>query len=328
MKPKVVLLATGGTIASRYDPALGRTVASQRAEDLLEALPQVGEVAEIEIENFATIPSFDMSVQFAYRLARRVNEVLSRADVAGLVVTHGTDTMEETSYLADLLLASEKPAVFTGAQRAHDDPQSDGPFNLLNAVRVAAAPTARGLGAVICFNGTIHAARDVTKLHASAVETFQSLEHGALGEVDGDKVIIHRRPTLRRQFRVDRLEERVELIRLTLGIDLTAMESAVDRDVAGIVIEAFGRGNAPTRLSELVRRASDLGIPVLITSRCAAGRVQPIYGGGGGGRDLADAGGIFVGDLKGPKARLLLMVLLSSAETKARIAEMMAALAP
>ena len=328
MKPRVVLLATGGTIASRYDPALGRTVASQRAEDLLEMLPQVGSVAQIEVDNFATIPSFDMSVQFAFGLSRRINEVLARSDVAGVVVTHGTDTMEETSYLADLLLASDKPAVFTGAQRAHDDPQSDGPPNLLNALRVAASTDARGLGAVIGFNGAIHAARDVTKLHASAVETFQSYEHGALGEVDGDKVIIHRRPALRRQFRVERLEDRVELIRLMLGIDLTVMEAAIGRGVAGLVVETFGRGNGPTRLGELVRLATRKGIPVLITSRCPAGRVQPIYGGGGGGRDLADAGGIFAGDLKGPKARLLLMVLLSSVETKESIAETVAALAP
>jgi L-asparaginase len=328
VKPKVVLLATGGTIASRYDPALGRTVASQRAEDLLEMLPQVGNVAQIEVENFATIPSFDMSVQFAFGLSRRINEMLARSDVAGVVVTHGTDTMEETSYLADLLLASDKPAVFTGAQRAHDDPQSDGPPNLLNALRVAASMDARGLGAVIGFNGAIHAARDATKLHASAVETFQSYEHGALGEVDRDKVIIHRRPALRREFRVERLEDRVELIRLMLGIDLAAMEAAIERGVAGLVVEAFGRGNGPTRLGELVRLATRKGIPVLITSRCPAGRVQPIYGGGGGGRDLADAGGIFAGDLKGPKARLLLMVLLSSVETKASIAETVAALAP
>src|SRR6185295_18877927 len=203
----------GGTIASRYDPALGRTVASQRAEDLLETLPQVGGVAQIEVENFATIPSFDMSMQFAFGLTRRINEVLARTDIAGVVVTHGTDTMEETSYLTDLLLQSEKPAVFTGAQRAHDDPQSDGPYNLLNSVRLAASPLAHGLGAVVCFNGAFHAARDVTKVHASAVEAFQSYEHGALGEVDRDKVVVHRRPVLRRSFQIDQLEQRVELFR-------------------------------------------------------------------------------------------------------------------
>jgi L-asparaginase len=328
MKPKVVLLATGGTIASRYDPRLGRTVASQRAEDLLEMLPQAADVAELEIDNVATIPSFDMSVQFAFGLAQRVNDVLARQEVAGVVVTHGTDTMEETSYLADLVSRSEKPAVFTGAQRAHDDPHPDGPPNLLNALRVAASPLARGQGAMVCFNGTIHAARDVTKVHASALETFQSYERGALGEVDGAKVVIHRRPMLRRSFAIDRLEDRVELFRLSLGVDLRALEAAIERGLAGLVIEAFGRGNGPTALTPLVRRAVREGIAVLVTSRCAVGRVEPIYGGGGGGRDLADAGAIFAGDLKGPKARLLLMVLLSDAETRERIAELVAAIAP
>jgi len=328
MKPKIALLATGGTIASRYDPKLGSTVASQRADDLLRMLPQVADFAETEVHDIATIPSYEMSVQFAFDLAKRIREVLGRPEVAGVVVTHGTDTMEETCYLADLLLDTDKPAVFTGAQRAHDDPQSDGPLNLLNALRVAASPSTRGLGAMICFNGTIHAARDVTKVHASAVETFQSYEHGALGEVDGAKVIIHRRPVLRQSFKVDRLEERVEIFRLTLGIDLRGLEAAIERSVAGLVIEGFGRGNGPSRLAELVRLATRKNVPVLITSRCPVGRVQPVYGGGGGGRDLADAGGIFVGDLKGPKARLLLMVLLSSAKTRARIAETVAVLAP
>lgn len=328
MKPRIVLLATGGTIASRYDPKLGSTVASQRADELLGMLPQVADFAEIEVHDIATIPSYEMDLQFAFDLARRVREVLGRPEVAGVVVTHGTDTMEETCYLADLLLDSDKPAVFTGAQRAHDDPQSDGPLNLLNALRVAASPSARGLGAMICFNAMIHAARDVTKVHASAVETFQSYEHGVLGEVDGVKVIIHRRPVLRQSFKVDRLEERVDLFRLALGIDLRGLEAAIERGVAGLVIEGFGRGNGPSRLAELVRLATRKNIPVLITSRCPAGRVQPVYGGGGGGRDLADAGGIFAGDLKGPKARLLLMVLLSGTESGMRIAETVAALAP
>jgi L-asparaginase len=327
-RPKVVILATGGTIASRYDPALGRTVASQRAEDLLRMLPKAAEVAELELDNFATIPSFDMSVRFAFDMAMRANALLARPDVSGVVVTHGTDTMEETSYLTDLLLASDKPLVFTGAQRAHDDPQSDGPPNLLDALRAAASPAAQGLGAMVCFNGALHAARDVTKVHASAVETFQSYDHGALGSIDGDCVVIHRRPALRRSFRVDRLEERVELFRLSLGVDLRGLESAIERRPAGLVIEGFGRGNGPTGLTPLVRRATASGIVVLITSRCPMGRVEPIYGGGGGGRDLADAGGIFSGDLKGPKARLLLMVLLASPETKTGIAQTIAALAP
>ena len=122
MTPKVVLISTGGTIASRYDPALGRTVASARGEDLLAQAPELADIAGLEIDDFATISSFNMSVADAHRLARRINRQLARPEVAGVVVTHGTDTMEESCYLADLLLQSEKPAVFTGAQRAHDDP--------------------------------------------------------------------------------------------------------------------------------------------------------------------------------------------------------------
>src|SRR3954463_5114881 len=227
MKPNIVLLATGGTIASRHDAKLGSTVASQRAEDLLKMLPQAADFAELQVHDLATIPSYEMDLAFAFNLAKRIRDAISKPEVSGVVVTHGTDTMEETCYLADLLLDSEKPAVFTGAQRAHDDPQSDGPRNLLNALRFAASPSARGLGAMICFNGTLHAARDVTKVHASAVETFQSYEHGALGEIDGDKVLIHRRPVLRRSFQVAKMEDRVEIVRLALGSDLSALETMI-----------------------------------------------------------------------------------------------------
>jgi L-asparaginase len=327
MSAKVVLIGTGGTIASRYDAQLGRTVASQRGEDLLAQVPQLTEIAALEVDDFATVPSFDLRAELAFRLAGRINQQLARAEVAGVVVTHGTDTMEESCYLADLLLQSDKPAVFAGAQRAHDDPNPDGPGNLLGAVRTAAAPVARGLGAVICFADQIHAARDVTKVSASALATFQSYDKGALGEIDAGRVVIHRRPVRRRTFTVDRLETRVPLIRLYLGFDVALVEAALERGASGLVIEAFGRGNGPAALVPIVREAVAAGVPVVVTSRCPTGRVEPIYG-KGGGKDLADAGAVFAGDLKGAKARLLLMVLLAASDTRNRIAEMFAELAP
>jgi L-asparaginase len=327
MRPKVVLVGTGGTIASRFDPRLGRTVASQRGEDLLAQVPQLAEIAEIEVDDFATVPSFDMTADFAFELARRVNRQLARADVAGVVVTHGTDTMEESCYLADLLLGSDKPAVFTGAQRAHDDPNPDGPGNIIGAARTAAAADARGLGAVICFADQIHGARDVTKVSASALATFQSYDRGALGVVDAGRVVIHRRPARRRTFEVERLETRVPLVRLYLGFDVALVEAALERGAAGLVIEAFGRGNGPAALVPVVRSAVAAGVVVVITSRCPTGRVEPIYG-KGGGKDLADAGAIFAGDLKGPKARLLLMVLLGAPDFRGRVAEIFAEVAP
>jgi L-asparaginase len=327
MRAKVVLIGTGGTIASRFDPKLGRTVASASGRDLLAQVPALSEIAEIEVDDFATISSFNMTAADSHRLAQRINEQLARDEIAGAVITHGTDTMEESCFLADLLLASDKPAVFTGAQRAHDAPNPDGPGNILAAVRTAAAPEAKGLGALICFADQIHAGRDVTKLSASALATFRSYEQGALGEVDACHVVIHRRPARRRTFEIRKLEDHVPLVRLFLGFDPWLVEAALARGAKGLVLEAFGRGNAPAVLVPVIRRATHAGIPVVITSRCPTGRVEPVYG-NGGGKDLVDAGAIFVGDLKGPKARLLLMVLLSSPETRARIAEIFRELAP
>jgi L-asparaginase len=328
MAAKVLLISTGGTIASRFDPKSGRTVASARGEDLLAQVPELAKFCELEIDDFATVSSFDMSVGLAFRLAERINAQLARPEVAGVVVTHGTDTMEESCYLADLLLQSDKPAVFTGAQRAHDDPLPDGPKNLLSAARSAAAPEAAGLGAVICFADQIHAGRDVTKVSASALAAFHSYDKGALGEVDGARVIIHRRPARRRTFRLDRTPDlQVPLIRLTLGFDVRVVEMTLDLGLDGLVIEAFGRGNGPAALVPVIERAVASGLPVVITSRCPSGRVEPIYG-KGGGKDLLDAGAIFAGDLKGPKARLLLMVLLSVPDTRGRVREIFAELAP
>ena len=325
---KVVLISTGGTIASRFDPASGRTLASQRGADVLAQVPQLAGIGELEIDDFGTVSSFDISIGFAFALAQRIGQQLARQEVAGVVVTHGTDTMEESCYLADLLLGADKPVVFTGAQRPHDDPLPDGPGNLLGAVRTALSPAAAGLGAVICFADQIHAARDVTKLSTSALATFQSPGKGPLGEVDGASVILHRRPASRRSFPLAQMPElRVPLFRLCIGFDVQLLELALDLGLDGLVIEAFGRGNGPAALLPAVARALGTGVPVVITSRCPTGRVAPIYG-KGGGKDLADAGAIFAGDLKGPKARLLLMVLLAAPDTKARVAEIFAEMAP
>jgi L-asparaginase len=217
--------------------------------------------------------------------------------------------MEESSYLADLVVGSDKPVVFTGAQRHADEPDSDGPRNLAQAITVAAAPEARGLGAMVVFEGELHAARDAAKLHASRVGTFWSGEHGKLGEIDGERVVVQRRPTLRRTFAVNRIEPRIDLVRLAMGSDGRFIRCAVETGARGIVLEAFGRGNANHEVVAAIRDAVAQGLPVLVTSRCAQGRVKPVYG-DGGGKDVAAAGAIFAGDLSGLKARVLLSVLL------------------
>jgi L-asparaginase len=218
--------------------------------------------------------------------------------------------MEETAFLADLLVDSDKPLVFTGSQRAADEPDSDGPRNLVSAVRVAASEQARGLGALVVFDNEIHLARDVTKSHTSRLAAFESPEFGKAGIVDGPQVIVHRRRNARSLFKTERVEQRIDLIKLAMGANNRLIDCAVESGARGIVIEAFGRGNVTPKVLEAVRRAIERNVVVVVVSRCGRGRVEPVYG-GSGGATLARAGALFAGDLSGVKARILLGVLLA-----------------
>jgi L-asparaginase len=313
--PKVVVLGTGGTIASRVDPKTGHAVAAATGAELVETMRARGHAVpagvEVVVEQFCNVNSFRFDLEIAFGIARRAAELLAEPEISGVVVTQGTDTMEESAYMADLVVGSEKPVIFTGAQRHAEEADSDGPRNLAQSIRVAAAPAARGLGAMIVFEGELHAARDAAKLHASRVGTFWSGEHGKLGEVDGERVVVQRRPILRRSFAVERIEPRIDLVRLVMGSDARFIRCAVQTGARGLVLEAFGRGNANHVVNEAIREAVSQGIPVVVTSRCPQGRVLPVYG-DGGGKDVAAAGAIFAGDLSGLKARVLLSVLLGS----------------
>ncbi len=316
--PKVVVVSTGGTIASRPDQAADALVSVASGEELIAALGTLAPDLPLSTEAFCNIGSFAMDIETSFQLARRLDVILADAQVAGVVVTHGTDTMEEAVFLADLAVRSDKPVVFTGAQRHAGEPDADGPRNLADAIRVASSPELRGMGAVIVFEGEIHAARDVTKMHASRVGTFASAEHGKLGEVDGGRVIVQRRPLLRPPLRraslaMERIETRVDLIRLVMGNDDRFMRCSLASGARGIVLEAFGRGNVTPPVLAAVRDAVQAGVAVLVTSRCPQGRVMPLYG-GSGGKAVADAGAMFAGDLSGIKARILLAVLLGSGE--------------
>lgn len=309
--PHVTLITTGGTIASRRDPVTGHVVASVSAEDLRAALHEPLDGISVKVEALANVGSYAIDLPTAFALAGRINAALDDPDCLGAVVTHGTDTLEESCYLADLMLRSEKPAVFTGAQRAADEPDTDGPRNIADAIRLAAAPAARGLGAMICFEQEFHAARDVTKSHASRTDTFHSNEHGKLGEIDGSEVRVMRKPVLRRSYAPARIEPAIELVTMVMGSDGRTLRHARADGIKAVVIQGFGRGNTPPAVTAAAAELVAAGIPVVMTTRCARGRVRPIYG-NGGGKTLAEAGVIFAGDLSGPKARILMAVLLGA----------------
>jgi L-asparaginase len=307
----VVVVSTGGTIAMRPDPATGKLVPAVSGEELVDML-RWPDAPPLELDDFASVPSFDMHGDLVVELADRVRAHSRGEDVAGVVVTHGTDTMEESVYVVDRLLDSDTAVVFTGAQRAADEPDTDGPRNLRNAIRVALAPEARGRGALVAFAGELHAAREARKVDTSALRAFGSPGYGPLGHVDGEGVVFRRRPD--RSPPLPRPAEalpQVDLIRLHAGSDDRFLRASLESGSRAIVLEGTGRGNASERVLPGVEVAVREGVPVVVCSRCLAGRVEPVYG-RGGGKDLADAGAIFAGDLAGPKARVLLQLALAA----------------
>jgi L-asparaginase len=308
---KVVVVSTGGTIAMRPDPATGKLVPAVSGEELVEML-HWPEAPPLELDEFARVPSFDMHGDLALALADRATEQCRRDDVAGVVVTHGTDTREESVYTVDRLHDSEKPVAFTGAQRAADEPDTDGPRNLRSAIRVALAAESAGRGALVVFAGEVHAAREVRKVHTSALEAFGSPGYGPLGHVDGERVTYRRRPDRNPPLpHPEGALPQVDLIRLHAGSDDRFLRSSLEAGSRAIVLEATGRGNANERVLPGVEAAVAAGVPVVVCSRCLAGRVEPVYG-RGGGKDLAEAGAHFAGDLAGPKARVLLQLVLAA----------------
>jgi len=310
--PTVVVLTTGGTIASRRDAATGKVLPAASADELAAGLGWP-DAPPIELDDALRVSGWDLHGAVALDLVRRVLAHLERDEITGVVVTQGTDTIEETAYLVDRLLPSGKAVVVTGAQRAADEPDTDGPRNIRDAVRVAGDPASAGCGVLVVFAGRIHAARDVQKVHTSAADPFASPGYGPIGDVDGGVVRLRRRP--RRRPPLSRvpaaLDARVDLISMYTGSDGRLLRAAVDAGARAIVLEGTGRGNANEVVLRSVADVIRAGVLVAVCSRCVAGRVEPIYG-RGGGRDLADAGAVFAGDLAGPKARVLLQLALSA----------------
>jgi L-asparaginase len=307
------MVATGGTIAMKLDPVTNAPVPALSGEDLIASVPGLDQVARVQVESPFNVPSTYMDPErwIATRIA--VMAALENPDVSGVIVSHGTDTLEETAWFLDLTVNSEKTVILVGAQRNASEPDSDGPRNLLNAARVCVSDQARGKGAMIIMNGQINAAREVTKTHTSDVETFKSGDFGFLGTVDHDRVIFYREP-LRRQFVSLQGQDlpRVDIIPMYAGADGMLLHSAVSAGARGVVIEAAGWGNINIPLFEAIKEAIAGGMAVVISTRVPNGRVLPMYGFEGGGKTLQDAGAIFADNLSPQKARILLMLALQT----------------
>ena len=303
--PRVLVIATGGTIASRPG-------AEQLTGDaLVQAVPALAEVARVEVEEFSRIGSSSMTPDHWLRLSRRIDEVLREdADLAGIVVTHGTDTMEETAYFLHLTVAHERPIVVTGSMRSATAVSADGPANLLTAVKVAVSREAGGRGVLVVLDDVIHSARDVRKTDNNRVGTFRSMEWGALGVVELDGVHFRRRQEglhtttsqVGLRVRVSQLPN-VPIVSDYAGTDGVELTRWIEQGVDGVVVQAFGGGRASPGMRAAMAAAVEQGVPILITSRVPEGRVLRSNAWGEAGLLSAD-------DLPAHKARVFLMLAL------------------
>ncbi|ELY65527.1 asparaginase [Natrinema versiforme] len=309
MVANITVLSTGGTIASTDGE--GGATPSKNGDELLAAVPTIDEYATLSIEQVTQRPSFDMDPAAIADVGRFARGAAERG-ADGVVVTHGTDTMEESAYYLDLALDLDVPVVFTGAQRRPDEISSDGPSNLLTAVRAASHDRVND-GVYIAFDEELHAARDATKTHTRKLGTFGSPGKGPVAAVAREGVRFHREPgSCSADVPVLDAERDVALVKSGAGVDGAAIERAVDAGVDGLVVEGTGLGNATAAIGDAIEATIDAGVPVVVTSRCHAGAVAPVYGTGGGGRTLRAHGALFGGDLPAHKARIKLMLALSA----------------
>jgi L-asparaginase len=311
----LLLVATGGTIASKIRPDGGVAVALD-GKELLASVPDL-ETSDVEVLDLFQGPSWNLDLDEMSTIALAARD--AHADVSGVVMTHGTDTLEETAYITDLVAGAatdRRPIIVTGSMRNASEADGDGPQNLRDALAVARAPESRGRGVLVVAEGQVHGARWVTKTDTQAVDTFQSPGHGPLGRVAGGKVHFDapamRGPSAPRDTgRV--VEGPIAIVPSYGDVEDELIDFHLSQGARGVVIEGGGAGNVNAALVPGIERARARGVPVVVTSRCLTGTVAPIYGGPGGGHSIAGLGVISGGDLSARKARLALAVGLAVA---------------
>lgn len=322
MKKRIAVIFTGGTISMKVDERLAAAIPALSSEEIMSMVTNIDRIADIEVITFGSYPGPHMTPEHIWELSTLVKTTISRDDIHGVVITHGTDSLEETAYFLDLNINCEKPIVFVAAMRNSSELGYDGPSNLSSAICTATSDDAKNKGVLIVLNNEVNSARETTKSHTLSLDTFKSLEFGPLGIVDNDEVIFYRNIIKHDHIETDTYENKVALIKACVGIDSDYMNYAIEHGTKGFVIEAMGRGNVPPDLVPGIANAIQKGIPVVIVSRCPMGRVLDTYGYKGGGKDLRNIGAIFGGNLNGQKARIKLMLALGKTNSYDAIKQM------
>ncbi|HCW7123226.1 TPA: asparaginase [Staphylococcus aureus] len=313
----LLVIHTGGTISMSQDQS--NKVVTNDTNPISMHQDVINQYAQIDELNPFNVPSPHMTIQHVKQLKDIILEAVTNKYYDGFVITHGTDTLEETAFLLDLILGIEQPVVITGAMRSSNEIGSDGLYNYISAIRVDSDEKARHKGVMVVFNDEIHTARNVTKTHTSNTNTFQSPNHGPLGVLTKDRVQFHHMPY--RQQALENVNDKlnVPLVKAYMGMPGDIFSFYSREGIDGMVIEALGQGNIPPSALEGIQQLVSLNIPIVLVSRSFNGIVSPTYAYDGGGYQLAQQGFIFSNGLNGPKARLKLLVALSNNLDKAEI---------
>ncbi|MDN5237093.1 asparaginase [Staphylococcus aureus] len=313
----LLVIHTGGTISMSQDQS--NKVVTNDINPISMHQDVINQYAQIDELNPFNVPSPHMTIQHVKQLKDIILEAVTNKYYDGFVITHGTDTLEETAFLLDLILGIEQPVVITGAMRSSNEIGSDGLYNYISAIRVASDEKARHKGVMVVFNDEIHTARNVTKTHTSNTNTFQSPNHGPLGVLTKDRLQFHHMPY--RQQALENVNDKlnVPLVKAYMGMPGDIFSFYSREGIDGMVIEALGQGNIPPSALEGIQQLVSLNIPIVLVSRSFNGIVSPTYAYDGGGYQLAQQGFIFSNGLNGPKARLKLLVALSNNLDKAEI---------
>lgn len=314
---KVVIFFTGGTITMQPRARSRGVVPAAVFDKFLKGLrPHLRDV-QLDPRRWSDLPSPHMTPEHMFRLAKDVDQALADPDTAGAIVVHGTDVLVESAYMADMLIKSPKPTIFTGAMRYYSETGYDGIRNLLNGLKACMLPLPPQTGVVLLMNDRLFNARDVVKINSINVDAFEAPESGPVAYIAGEDIQLSQRLAMatgpqRPLIETDAINVDVPLISCFTGMDAEIIEHYFEKGVSGMVIEGFGAGNVPPGAASALMAAVRKSIPVVLTTRCPEGGVSPIYAYPGGGADLVANGIIMGGRLCGPKARIKLMLALGA----------------
>jgi L-asparaginase len=313
---KILVVFTGGTFSMRIDENTGGAVPRYSGSELLDMIPEARNTAEIDILDFGKYPGPHMTPDLMLDLSRSIKKEIAEVNYSGVIVTHGTDTLEETAYLLDLTIKTSIPIVLIGSMKNSSEPDWDGPRNLMDAVSICLSSNCRDIGVLVCLNGEINAASEVTKIFTDEVDTFSSLDFGSLGFVQNGRVILNRLPRKLEYIDTNDIVTNVDLLTVYAGMNEKFFRLSADSGAEGLVVEALGVGNVPPPAFDGIKYAVDKGVPVVLVSRCPAGETLDVYSYPGAGKWLHEIGVIFTDYLNGQKARIKLMLALGKTRDK------------